>query len=30
GQNSDKCGGNTYTSLTLNEKGIRSPNACWK
>ncbi|HCH1218047.1 type IV pilin protein [Vibrio parahaemolyticus] len=30
GQNSDKCEGNTYTSLTLNEKGIRSPNACWK
>ncbi|MEF2485141.1 type IV pilin protein [Vibrio mimicus] len=30
GQNSDKCGGNTYTSLTLNEKGTTSPSACWK
>lgn len=30
GQNSDECGGNTYTSLTLNEKGITSPSACWK
>lgn len=30
GQNSDKCGGNTYTSLTLNEKGVTSPSACWK
>lgn len=30
GQNSDKCGGSTYTSLTLNEKGVTSPSACWK
>ncbi|EGR3958914.1 type IV pilin protein [Vibrio cholerae] len=30
GQNSDQCGGNTYTSLTLNEKGVTSPSACWK
>ncbi|RBM28725.1 type IV pilin protein [Vibrio tarriae] len=30
GQNSDKCGGNTYTSLTLNEKGVTEPSACWK
>ncbi|EGQ8493859.1 type IV pilin protein [Vibrio cholerae] len=30
GQNSDQCGGSTYTSLTLNEKGVTSPSACWK
>ncbi|EHZ7428902.1 type IV pilin protein [Vibrio cholerae] len=30
GQNSDQCGGSTYTSLTLNEKGVISPSACWK
>ncbi|CSD95072.1 TPA: type IV pilin protein [Vibrio cholerae] len=30
GQNSDQCGGNTYTSLTLNEKGVTSPIGCWK
>ncbi|EQB9035683.1 type IV pilin protein [Vibrio cholerae] len=30
GQNSDKCGGNTYPSLTLNEKGVTSPIGCWK
>ncbi|EGQ8391210.1 type IV pilin protein [Vibrio cholerae] len=30
GQNSDKCGGSTYTSLTLNEKGVTSPIGCWK
>ncbi|MBO1385882.1 prepilin-type N-terminal cleavage/methylation domain-containing protein [Vibrio cholerae] len=30
GQNNDKCGGNTYTSLTLNEKGVTAPSACWK
>ncbi|EEZ00705.1 type IV pilus biogenesis protein PilE [Vibrio sp. RC586] len=30
GQNSDKCGGNTYASLTLNEKGVTTPSACWK
>ncbi|EGQ7943309.1 type IV pilin protein [Vibrio cholerae] len=30
GQNSDKCGGSTYTSLTLNEKGVTSPVGCWK
>ncbi|RBM39068.1 type IV pilin protein [Vibrio tarriae] len=30
GQNSDKCAGNTYTSLTLNEKGVTSPSTCWK
>lgn len=30
GQNSDKCSGNTYTSLTLNEKGVTAPSACWK
>ncbi|TQQ67721.1 type IV pilin protein [Vibrio cholerae] len=30
GQNSDQCGGNTYPSLTLNEKGVTSPIGCWK
>ncbi|EGQ9206006.1 type IV pilin protein [Vibrio cholerae] len=30
GQNSDQCDGSTYTSLTLNEKGVTSPSACWK
>ncbi|HFG1580673.1 TPA: type IV pilin protein [Vibrio cholerae] len=30
GQNSDKCGGSTYPSLTLNEKGVTSPIGCWK
>ncbi|PAR34448.1 type IV pilin protein [Vibrio metoecus] len=30
GQNSDKCVGNTYASLTLNEKGVTAPSACWK
>lgn len=30
GQNSDQCDGNTYPSLTLNEKGVTSPSACWK
>ncbi|MDV2382613.1 type IV pilin protein [Vibrio cholerae] len=30
GQNSDQCGGSTYPSLTLNEKGVTSPSACWK
>lgn len=30
GQNSDKCDGNTYPSLTLNEKGVTSPVGCWK
>ncbi|HDG1724963.1 TPA: type IV pilin protein [Vibrio cholerae] len=30
GQNSDQCGGNTYSSLTLNEKGVTSPIGCWK
>ncbi|MGL5430222.1 MAG: type IV pilin protein [Vibrio sp.] len=30
GQNSDKCDGSTYPSLTLNEKGVTSPIGCWK
>ncbi|AOY46640.1 TPA: type IV pilin protein [Vibrio cholerae] len=30
GQNSDQCDGSAYTSLTLNEKGVTSPSACWK
>ncbi|WP_202820553.1 type IV pilin protein, partial [Neisseria meningitidis] len=30
GQNSDKCDGSAYTSLTLNEKGVTSPIGCWK
>ncbi|MFO4667869.1 type IV pilin protein [Vibrio cholerae] len=30
GQNSDQCDGSTYPSLTLNEKGVTSPSACWK
>lgn len=29
-QASDACGGATYTALTLNQLGLRSPASCWK
>ena len=30
GQNSDKCDGTSYTSLTLTQPGEGTPSACWK